>query len=703
MKLNLLLPILGGSLLFAPLSGCEHAPSEARQPELVLFDFEQAESTLEIETFHSAYEWGGDAEDHHLHVKTALGSSKPAVILHKPANEPWDLHGFHQIQADVANLGEDTIQVEMFVGNDPDGLIRWYCSDYLDLLPGETGTITVDLSWTPWVFEPQPEMRGMRGMPGLIKTDLDKIDQFTFNVRYATGTHDFSVDNVRAVGLVNTRDTAGFFPFIDEFGQYIHRDWKGKIHSQEELKQTAEREATGLAATPGPADWSTFGGWKGGPKLEATGFFRAEKYQDKWFMVDPEGYLFWSAGLNCVSSLTGLSGVFGRENYFEGLPDQESDLVQFYDEGNWASHGFYKDKIPFTAYHFYQSNLYKKYGTQWLETFREQAHTRLRSWGLNTIGNVSDMAANRMSKTPYTGTVWINGTPKIEGSDGYWGKFHDVFDLEFRAAVRRSMEHQQAGANDPWCIGFFVDNELSWGDPGSLAMAALKSPETQAAKREFLYDLKAKYGSIEQLNTQWGTQHADWKALLVSTETPAFERAKEDLLAFYQKIGETYFRTIKEELSRIAPNQYYLGCRFAWANNDLTIRAAAAYCDILSFNKYEYSVEAVGLPAGVDKPILIGEFHFGALDRGQFHVGVKKAVSQEHRGQLYQSYIQGALRNDAIVGAHWFQYIDEPTTGRQDGENYNVGLVDICDTPYDELISKIRETNYEMYQYRLNN
>ncbi|MEO1451967.1 MAG: beta-galactosidase, partial [Bacteroidota bacterium] len=376
--------------------------------------------------------------------------------------------------------------------------------------------------------------------------------------------------------------------------------------------------------------------------------------------------------------------------------------AQFYAEGNWASHGFYMDKIPFTAYQFYQSNLYRKYGENWMEQFRETVHKRFKSWGLTTIGNVSDMAANRMQQTPYTGTVWINGTPKIEGSNGYWGKFHDVFDPQFRQAVRNSMNAQRSGAGDPWCIGFFVDNELSWGDIGSLSSGTLRSPASQPAKIEFVSDLREKYGQISALNDVWGTDHASWEALLASQQAPDSIKAEADLAAFYDKIALTYFRTIKEELMRIAPDQYYLGCRFAWANNDPTLRAAAAYCDIVSFNKYEYSIEDVHMPEGVDKPIMIGEFHFGALDRGLFHVGVKKAQTQAERGEMYEAYIKGALRNPAIVGAHWFQYIDQAATGREDGENYNVGFVDICDTPYEELIGKVRETTYEMYGYRVN-
>ena len=102
----------------------------------------------------------------------------------------------------------------------------------------------------------------------------------------------------------------------------------------------------------------------------------------------------------------------------------------------------------------------------------------------------------------------------------------------------------------------------------------------------------------------------------------------------------------------------------AWAQNDITLRAAAEYCDIISFNKYEFSVQDVTLTEGVDKPVIIGEFHFGSTDRGFFHPGVKQSENQTERGQMYQKYIQSALRNKLIVGAHWFQYIDEPITGR---------------------------------------
>jgi hypothetical protein len=36
--------------------------------------------------------------------------------------------------------------------------------------------------------------------------------------------------------------------------------------------------------------------------------------------------------------------------------------------------------------------------------------------------------------------------------------------------------------------------------------------------------------------------------------------------------------------------------------------------------------------------------------------------------------------------------MDQPATGRNDGENYNIGFVDVTDRPYTELITAAKET-----------
>jgi hypothetical protein len=245
-----------------------------------------------------------------------------------------------------------------------------------------------------------------------------------------------------------------------------------------------------------------------------------------------------------------------------------------------------------------------------------------------------------------------------------------------------------------------VDNELAWGDEYSLASATLASPANQAAKQVFLDDLRSKYASLDELNKAWQTSHDSWQALAESREAPDAQRAAEDLGAFTTRIAEEYFRQCRHAVKDVAPENLYLGCRFAWVN-DRGARAAARFCDVIGYNLYRDSVADFQLPSGVDVPVIIGEFHFGALDRGMFHTGLRPTDSQTARAAAYRSYVTGALRNRYLVGTHWFQYGDQATTGRGDGENYQIGLVTICDRPYPETIEAVRDIGRSLYQIRL--
>ncbi len=493
-----------------------------------------------------------------------------------------------------------------------------------------------------------------------------------------------------------------FFPMIDSFGQYVHKDWPGKTKSIEDFAEHKRAEGVDLARRPGPKNWNQYGGWKTGPQLEGTGRFRVTKHRGKWWLVDPDGRLFWSHGTDCVRSTTGTTPITDRKHFFAEMPEKDSPLGRFYGKSWWAPHGYYKGR-HFETYNFSGANLLRKYGADWKRQFAERSHRRLRSWGMNTIANWSDPEIYLTRKTPYVVTISAHAKP-IQGSRGFWGKFPDVFDPDFRKALRKLMARQKGkSAGDRWCVGYFVGNELSWGKETSLAVAALASPPEQAAKRVFVDDLKKKYETIERLNRAWKTGHACWDDLLQCTTPPKVDNARsvygDDLTAFYTKTVEQYFRTCREAVKEVDPEGLYLGCRFSEVN-DRAARMAAKYCDVVSYNRYKRSVADFRLPDGIDKPVIIGEFHFGALDRGMFHTGLVKVANQQARAAAYKSYVRGALENPLIVGTHWFQYGDQATTGRGDGENYQIGLLDVCDTPYTETIEACREVGYGMYPYR---
>ncbi len=644
-----------------------------------------------------------DLADSQLRVKTGHSTDWPGITLGAPEGG-WNLAASANISVDIENVGTNRVEVNMRVDDHDSAARSNWLSGRLTLKPGERGRLKVQLAGKV-SEEASSKLFGMRGYPGGWQQgrgiDLGRVVQLIVFVGRPSVDHAFKLGNIRVEGSPANplpEDLDALFPMIDRFGQYVHKDWPGKLHDDDDFAARQQEESEDRAAHPGPDDWNQYGGWQAGPKLQATGRFRVEKQAGKWWFVDPEGRLFWSHGADCVRSSSGYTPITDREHWFADLPGKESAAGQFYGKSGWAPHGYYQGK-SFETFNFTSLNLSRKYGTAWSGKFNALAHRRLRSWGMNTIANWSDPAVYRMRKTPYVVTAGASSR-KIEGSEGYWSKFPDPFDPKFKQSLEKRLA-REAGptGGDPYCLGYFVDNELSWGDELSLAVATLASPPDQPAKGAFLDTLKAKYETIQRLNAVWGTEHDSWAALLQNTTPPDKQKAREDLAAFYTQVAEQYFRVCRQAVKEADPDGLYFGCRFAWVN-DRAVQASVKYCDVVSFNRYNRSVADLGLPDGCDKPIVIGEFHFGALDRGMLHTGLVPMANQQQRAEAYENYVQGALKNPRIIGTHWFQYGDQATTGRGDGENYQIGLLDICDTPYAETIAAVRNVGYNMYRQR---
>jgi hypothetical protein len=158
-------------------------------------------------------------------------------------------------------------------------------------------------------------------------------------------------------------------------------------------------------------------------------------------------------------------------------------------------------------------------------------------------------------------------------------------------------------------------------------------------------------------------------------------------------------------MKRVAPNKLYLGSRLhshdhPHGSAEDIVRAAAKYCDVIGLNRYRFSPSDLRMIEGIDVPLVIGEFHFGAMDRGMLHTGLRSVADQKQRGRTYVHYVTQALRHPHIVGTHWFQYRDQVVTGRGDGENYQIGFIDICETPYVETVEAAREVGSRMYEIR---
>lgn len=670
-----------------------------------LFDFDRGFDLKSVQCNDANFAVTNSATGSVLRINTGHNQSWPGVTLPAAAGH-WDLSSFAAVWLRMKNTGTNPVTVFCRVDNPGADGTKHCVTDSLVLKTGQTNTLKVQL-----LHESSGmlggKLFGMRGYPvtsgNADALDPKNITQLVIFVNQPVEDHSFEVADIHADGehtppTAQMTDAQPFFPLIDTFGQYKHQDWTGKVHSLAELQQRRTVETLELSTNSGPSGWDKYGGLTSGPLLKATGFFRTEKVAGKWWLVDPVGHLFWSHGIDCVGMLDSTP-IEERAAWFEDFPGDQPDFSEFLSAGHVLM-GHYAGR-DVKSFSFAGANLKRKYGEHWRQDYSETVHQRLRSWGLNTIANWSDASIYRMRRTPYTDNIGSDGTKMIEGSAGYWGQFPDVFDASFATALRRAMQNKtNSSANDPWCIGYFSDNEMSWGDEISLALSVLQSPPEQAAKSEFVNDLKAKYSDVAGLNSAWGKNYDSWDALLNSRTAPDKTKARKDLTAFGVKLAETYFRIVRGNIKSVAPNQLYLGCRFQWVNDDVA-KAAGKYCDVVSYNLYRRSIEDFKYPGG-DKPLLVGEFHFGALDRGLFHTGLVPVENQQARAEAYRNFVLGALHHPQFVGTHWFQWQDEPTTGRvYDEENYQIGFLDVADTPYRETIAVSRDIGQRLYETRL--
>lgn len=612
----------------------------------------------------------------------------------------WDWHAYAGLGIRVFNDSDEAVLAALRVDNAGADGTR-HCLNYRAWLPPKQSSSLE-------AFFPTAAMASLWGMRGLPVTQ-PLFEGARLDMAAITACQLFLPGNakerrllIEAVYLVRSTDSgsAAFdvqYPFVDRFGQYRHALWPGKLQSEEELRERDAREAT--APYPPLADRDRFGGWSAGPQLEATGWFRTEKHQGKWWLVTPEGRLFLSIGVNCVGTWE-QTFVEQREHWFEWLPQADEplygELLSHWEGAHSGAEGIGGSGRVFS---FYRANLARTFGRDWKDRWRVRTLRRLEGWGFNTLGNWSQSDVTTEHRLPYVASVALTKVPVISEAPGHWSSMMDVFDESFSAEVERAISGITArNRANPLCIGYFVDNELAWE---GVLEGVLRSSESQPARRALVVYLQQTYPTLEVLNAAWGTAYAEWGGIRApDTRNAACSGALDEFLL---RFARRYFKTIGEALDRHAPDQLYLGCRFASAP-DPVVRACAEFADVVSFNQYVPSIDCSRWleTHPVDVPMVIGEFHFGALDRGMFHGGLQPVASQQERAQAYRAYWEALARCPRFVGAHWFQYADEPLTGRSyDGENYNIGLVDVTDTPYPELVDAARDTHDALYRLRL--
>lgn len=654
-----------------------------------------------------------------LQIQFQLGPTYPNAEFTPQGRGSWDWSKFGAMVLRVRNPEAEPVHFLMRIDDDPEtqsGTV--HCKTVSGTAPAAT-TASFVLNYSDGADS--LKVYGMRGappsvhLPGTVElagngsVEVQHITSFQIFMHRPEKESTLVIESIRLIAVQPATEL--YDRIVDAFGQYTRADWPSKIHDETELKAAANTEAQQLAAAPVLPDRDQYGGWAAGPNFPATGFFATRKINEKWWLVDPDGKLFFSTGICTVDDREWGTVVTGREQMFTWLPREDDSLARFFHPLGRIHNG------PVSrgrTYSFYAANLYRKYGNDYESLWEKTTIARFKSWGFNTLGNWSSQRLEQKHGVPYTASLGIGGDhQRISGGSDYWSTMHDPFDPQFAADAEVSVRRLASRIkDDPWCIGYFIDNELSWsGGSGpeqgryALAYGALSADKGSAAKAAFVAQLKEKYGTAERLSHAWGKRIDNWETLngLYQANSAAPNEAmKQDMAVFARAFAGQYFTVVRDALVKFDANHLYLGCRFSNFTPEET-EAAARACDVVSFNVYQPKLTQSqwGFTNKLGKPCIIGEFHVGATDRGMFHPGLVAAADQKERAETFKQYVRSVADQPAFVGCHWFDYIDEPLTGRWfDGENYNIGFISVTDTAYPEMVAAAREVNGEIYSRR---
>ena len=368
----------------------------------------------------------------------------------------------------------------------------------------------------------------------------------------------------------------------------------------------------------------------------ATGFYQVAAHDGRWWFVTPEGDPMYSVGINACTPKGSVDASTGLNRYKTAVQE------------NYA-------------------------GENWTETAANWATatvSRLESWGFNTIGAWCDY--DRLGGSmPYT--IILN----ISGVDWQVGDIPDYFSQEFADRCTQVTNSTVAPRKDDQnLIGWFLDNELRWGwdwrSPKTLLQDYLAMPETTPGRK-------------------------------------IAEAYEGDPEGFLKAVASQYFFVTTTAVRKADPNHMILGIRsVSVMTHPQVVEAAGPWVDVYSVNNYEFIPD---LYASIDaanqdfldktdwlvhyyelsgKPILITEYSMRSSEAdvpSTWPVFYPTYPTQAERAAGWEAYTRNCFAKPYIIGQHWFQWFDEPTGGRFDGENSNFGLVDGDDNEYTTLVT----------------
>ena len=604
----------------------------------------------------------------------------------------------------LARGGNDTvIRLAFSETADSQPLIR--INQYL--IPGIRATLPFPVSESAFRLDKNflvPRSALRKGTIGGIPTDKSKIGA----IKLTVSSSDPGEVELYSVGSSKTCPESPLAgeKLVDRFGQGISGQTSDRVKSEEELVDSLRSEYEKAEESPAsyPDGWSEWGGFTG-KKFAASGFFRLEKENGRWWLVDPDGNAFFSNGV-CYGE---RAGVFALTDDYsplcEWLPDGEEFAECWCDGSNIPQYvvrnGLAEAKER-KLFNFARANLIRAFGKDWHRAFTVITASRLRRMGFNTIGvGTNDYFDERTdeflkeAKIPYI--VTFRDFPLT--TERIFRDFPDVFSEEYKKLcdefAKRSLSEY---AGDKYMIGYFVTNEPEWffASGVDLAERLLACEGCVASKARFVEFLREKY-SLGELNAAWNVALESFDEFLKPRTFARTDAMTADFKAFEKLLVDAYERIVSDALRRVDPDHLNLGMRYSGLSERILSFSHEPF-DAFSFNCYGDSPkEAAAMCEKLGKPFLVGEWHIGAIESLLPAYGLRFVDTQKERADACRYYAENGAVEPGLVGMHYFEYNDQPYFGRFDGECYQIGLQDVCHRQYKDVCGMFESFAKKLY------
>lgn len=502
--------------------------------------------------------------------------------------------------------------------------------------------------------------------------------------------HDVCVkfDNLEISDQPCREETPPDILLVDEIGQYIPKQWEGKTKTVQEMIDRLHAQFNTENKWPF-TDRTQWGGFADLKISEATGYFHSVRKMGRWMLSDPDGYAFFSLGADCVAARCDAR-LDGLEKLAENLPTVNDGTYE--DVWKVSEKPYGEEKRIAKLFSYERANLQRAFGGDWKNAWKAISIRTLKQFGMNTLGNWSD--AQLYGLMPYV--TMLERFPETEHK--IFRDFPDVLSPEYAKDAEKCAASLSSRNEDPAMIGYFMRNEPGWAFVDDLIIAdeVLRDPADTFCKRGLIEFLKQRYLEVSKLNAAWKKEFQDFDELMnpIPQASRLSAQAELDLRSYSKHLIEMYVGIPAKACRKADPHHMNLGMRWAWIS-DPALVAGWENFDVFSINCYAVdpteSIRHVR-ELGVDLPVMIGEFHFGALDAGNTATGLEGTTNQAERGKAFRYYVEKTAADPCGVGCHWFQFSDQAALGRFDGENYNIGLVDVTLKPHAAMMEASRKT-----------